>query len=94
MSHYIKKQTRAELLATYAGETQFLSYRRSTLAQSSKYSQKTVDRLHCPPRLLSLDRKLTGYQSAFLDHKLFQSAMALLRFTVAQVIDALKLRSE
>ena len=44
-----KKTSQSRIIGyTYAGETHFLSYRRSTLAQSSKYSQK-----NCGPITLS-----------------------------------------
>ena len=62
-----KKTSQSRIIGyTYAGETQFLSYRRSTLAQSSKYSQKVVETDYISPLgSLPLTRILTEYQSDF-----------------------------
>ena len=88
MSHYIKKQARAELLAIHMqGKHSFWVTGVQLWPNLPNILKKTVDRLHCPPRLLSLDQELTGYQNAFFRPQIISISNG---FRSAQVIDALK----
>ena len=90
MSHSIKNKPEQIYWLNMCRETHFLSYRRSTLAQSSKCSQKIVETDYIVPLGYSLFKNWPDIKTHFSTTNYFNQLWLSLSFTVAQVIDALK----